>query len=162
MNPAIIQYLWEQYSGGPGKFVSNTISVGKDAKDILTGNESEFNLRKVEGLKAFVQQSDDRTQFYRTQAKYRKYLEDAKRMNDAVNGYMQAAPTDPMALPKLEKISASEDYVRMKMVLEAEKSLSKINKAANKAEGKQRRELRQLYNRQVNEVVKMLDSVGEE
>jgi hypothetical protein len=160
VNPAIVQYLWEQYTGGPGKVFSNTISIGKDAKDILSGNESDFNVRKVEGLKAFVQQGDDRTAYYRTQAKYRKYLEDAKKLKDAVTGYQQAAATDPLALPKLEKISASEDFVRMQMVLEADKQLSKINKAANKAEGKERKELRKMYNEQVKAVVDMLDDVG--
>jgi hypothetical protein len=162
VNPAIVQYLWEQYTGGPGKVFSNTISIGKDAKDILTGNESDFNIRKVEGLKAFVQQGDDRTAYYRVQAKYRKYLEDAKKMKDAVNGYQQSAATDPMALPRLEKLSASKDYVRMQMVLDAEKSLSKINKAANKAEGKERKELRKMYNERVKQVVDMLDEAGQE
>ena len=155
--------MWEQYTGGPGKVFSNTISIGKDAKDILVEGEApDFNIRKVEGLKAFVSQGDDRTQYYRTQAKYRKYMEDAKRMKDAENGYKQSAATDPLAITKLEKMSASEDYVRMQIILEADKSLSKINKAANKAEGKERKELRQLYNEQVKQVVDMLDQVGKE
>lgn len=162
VNPAIIQYLWEQYTGGPGKVFSNTISIGKDAKDILTGNESDFNIRKVEGLKAFVSQGDDRTQYYRTQAKYRKYSEDAKKLYHDVKGYENAATTDPTALMKLEKISQSEDFVRMQIVREADKQLSQINKAANKAEGKEKKELRRLYNEQVKAVVDMLDEVGKE
>jgi hypothetical protein len=160
VNPAIVQYLWEQYTGGPGKVFSNTISIGKDAKDLLVNGEApDFNMRKVEGLKAFVQQGDDRTDFYRANAKYRKYKEDAERLYDAVNGYQEAASTDPLALPKLEKISMSQDFVRMQIVREADKQLSKINKAANKAEGKERKELRKLYNEQVKAVVDMLDEV---
>jgi hypothetical protein len=162
VNPAIIQYLWEQYTGGPGKVFSNTISIGKDAKDILSGNESDFNIRKVEGLKAFVSQGDDRTQYYRTQAKYRKYSEDAKKLYHDVKGYENAATTDPTALMKLEKISQSEDFVRMQIIREADKQLSQINKAANKAEGKEKKELRRLYNEQVKAVVDMLDEVGKE
>jgi hypothetical protein len=162
VNPAIVQYLWEQYTGGPGKVFSNTISIGKDAKDILTGNESDFNIRKVEGLKAFVQQGDDRTQYYRTQAKYRKYKADAEKLHDAVKGYEGAAAEDPMALMKLENIVTGEDYVRMEIVREADKQLSKINKAANKAEGKERKELRKLYNEQVKAVVDLLDGVGKD
>ena len=141
---------------------SNTISIGKDAKDILSGNESEFNIRKVEGLKAFVQQGDDRTAYYRTQAKYRKYKEDAEKLYHDVNGYENAAPNDPMALTKLEEITKGDDFVRMQIVREADKELSKINKAANKAEGKERKELRQLYNEQVKQVVDLLDEVGKE
>jgi hypothetical protein len=162
VNPAIVQYLWEQYTGGPGKVFSNTISIGKDAKDVLTGNESEFNMRKVEGLKAFIQQGDERIQYYRTLAKYRKYKEEADELSDAVNGYKQSAAEDPTAAMRLEEITKGEDFVRMQIVKEAEKSLSKINKAANKADGKERKELRQLYNQNVKEVVDMLDEVGKE
>jgi hypothetical protein len=160
VNPAIIQYLWEQYTGVPGKVFSNTISIGKDAKDILTGNESDFNIRKVEGLKAFVSQGDDRTQYYRTKAKYRKYSEDAKKLYHDVKGYENAATTDPTALMKLEKITQSEDFVRMQIIREADKQLSQINKAANKAEGKEKKELRRLYNEQIKAVVELLDEVG--
>jgi hypothetical protein len=163
VNPAIVQYLWEQYTGGPGKVFSNAISLGKDAKDLFTeGEATDFNMRKVEGLKAFVQQGDDRTQYYRTQAKYRKYKADAEKLYDAVKGYEGAAVEDPSALIKLEEIAKGEDFVRMQIVREADKQLSQINKAANKAEGKERKELRRLYNEQVKAVVDMLDGVGEE
>jgi hypothetical protein len=161
VNPAIIQYLWEQYTGGPGKVFSNTISIGKDAKDVLSGNESDFNIRKVEGLKAFVQQGDDRTEYYRANAKYRKYKADAERMYDAVKGYEGGAAENPEYVLKLEQISKGEDFVRMQIVREADKQLSQINKAANKAEGAERKELRRLYNEQVKAVVDMLDEVGE-
>ena len=162
VNPAIVQYLWEQYTGGPGKVFSNTISIGKDAKDILTGSDNDFNMRKVEGVKAFVQQGDDRTAYYRTQAKYRKYKEDADELSYRVSGYEKAAAEDPTALLKLEEIVKGEDFVRMQIIKEAEKTLSQINKAANKAEGKERKELRQIYNQSVKEVVDLLDSVGKE
>lgn len=162
VNPAIIQYLWEQYTGGPGKVFSNTISIGKDAKDLLSGDETEFNIRKVEGLKAFVQQGDDRTQYFRTQAKYRKYMEDAEKLYHDVKGYETGAPENPMYLIKLEEITKGDDFVRMQIIREADKQLSKINKAANKAEGKERKELRRLYNEQVKAVVDMLDSVGKD
>ena len=141
---------------------SNTISIGKDAKDILTGSDNDFNIRKVEGLKAFVQQGDDRTAYYRTQAKYRKYKADADELSFRVSGYEKAAAEDPAALLKLEEIVKGEDFVRMQIIKEAEKTLSQINKAANKAEGKERKELRQIYNQSVKEVVDMLDSVGKD
>lgn len=162
LSPAIVQYLWEQYTGGPGKVFSNTISLGKDAKDLLSGNETDFNIRKVEGLKAFVQQGDDRTQYYRTQAKYRKYSEDAKKLYHDVKGYENGAAENPEYRLKLEQISKGEDFVRMQIVREADKQLSQINRAANKADGKEKQELRRLYNEQVAEVVKLLDEVGKE
>lgn len=140
---------------------SNTISIGKDLKDVLTGNESEFNIRKVEGLKAFVQQGDDRTDYYRVNAKYRKYKEDAERLYDAVKGYEQGSAENPEYVLKLNEIGRGKDFVRMQIVLKADKQLSKINKAANKADGAERKELRRIYNEQVKSVVEMLDEVGE-
>lgn len=161
VNPAIVQYLWEQYTGGPGKMFSNAISLGRDVKDLATeGAAEDFNVRKVEGLKAFVQQGDDRTQYYRTLAKYRKYREDADKLYDAMNGYKKLADTDPTYYLKLEELSKGVDAVRMNIVREAEKELRKINKAANMAEGAERKELRRQYNEAVKEVVDMLDEVS--
>jgi hypothetical protein len=161
VNPAIVQYLWEQYTGGPGKVFSNTISIGKDAKDILNGEDSDFNIRKVEGLKAFVQQGDDRTQYYRTQAKYYKYKADANALYDAVKGYEKSAAENPEYKLKLEELQKGRDYVRMQMIRKADRQLSKINKDANKADGAERKNLRRLYNRMMSELVKELDEVGE-
>ena len=160
VNPAIIQYLWEQYTGGPGKVFSNTISIGKDAKDILSGNDGDFNVRKVEGLKAFVQQGDDRTQYYRTNAKYYKYKADADKLYDAWTGYQKGAAENPAYMLKMEEMSKGADFERMQIVKEADKGLGKINKAANKAEGRERKELRKIYNQKVKEVVDLLDQVG--
>lgn len=160
VNPAIVQYLWEQYTGGPGKVFSNTISLGKDAKDFMMGNETDFNVRKIEGLKAFVQQGDDRSQYYRIQAKYRKYSDDADKLYHDVKGYENAASANPMYLMKLEEITKGDDFVRMQIIRETDRQLSEINKAANKAEGAERKELRRLYNEQLKAVVELLDSVG--
>lgn len=160
VNPAIVQYLWEQYTGGPGKVFSNTISIGKDVKDILSGNESDFNIRKVEGLKAFVQQGDDRTAFFRASAKYYKYKADAEKLYHDIKGYEKAAKAgDPLAGMKLNEASKGVEYTRMKLLRAADKHLSRINKDANKAEGKERKELRREYNRQMKAVVDELDSV---
>lgn len=163
VNPAIVQYLWEQYAGGPGKVFSNAISLGKDFGDLFKeGEMPDFNMRKVEGVKAFVQQGDDRTAYYRTQAKYRKYKADADRLNDAINGYKALAGTDPTALVKLQELTKGEDFVRMMILKQANKSLSKLYKAANQMEdAKREQELRRLYNQMVKMVVEELDKVGE-
>ena len=63
---------------------------------------------------------------------------------------------------KYNKIQQNGINFRLQIVKQADKSLSKINKAANQAEGKQRKELRQLYNQQVKYVVDLLDQVGQE
>lgn len=98
--------------------------------------------------------------FYRTNAKYRKYKEDADRLYHDVKGYENGASANPMYLMKLEDITKGDDFVRMQIIRETEAQLSEINKAANKADGKERKELRRLYNESLQEVVELLDSVG--
>jgi hypothetical protein len=101
---------------------------------------------------------------YNKKLKVKKHLvykfEDAEKLYHDVTGYENAADTDPTALMKLEEISKSDDFVRMQIVREADKQLSQINKAANKAEGAERKELRRIYNEQVKNVVDMLYEVG--
>lgn len=162
VNPGIVQYLWEQYTGGPGKFLANTVSIGKDIKDVIMGNDNNFNIRKVEGVKAFVQQGDDRTDHYRAQAKYRKYLEDARELKYAVDGYKKDKGVNPEHALKYDEIRKGKDYVRMSIILEADEQLSKLYKEANKAEGTKRKELYKKYNELVAKVVKKLDKVGDE
>ena len=160
VNPAIVQYLWEQYTGGPGKFFANTISIGKDAKDLLSGKETDFNIRKVEGVKAFVQQGDDRTAYYRMNAKYRKYSEDAKKLRHDVSEYKKDAGVNPDHRMKLETILKSADYVRSEIIKDSEKGLRELNNAVKQAEGAERRRLQRIYNEQVKAVVELLDEAS--
>ena len=173
VNPAIVQYLWEQYTGGPGKVFSNTISMGKDLKDAITGNGSDFNIRKVEGLKAFVQQGDDRTQYYRTQAKFFKYQEDAEKFkhdSDISNLEKQAKQDDPAAKLELERILGTPDYLRYEIIKEANRSSKKEGKEGldelrkeirNTTDRKEKQRKQQVYNILMKEVVDALDKVKE-
>ena len=77
-----------------------------------------------------------------------------------MKGYENGAQSNPMYLMKLEDITKDDDFVRMQIIRETEAQLSEINKAANKADGKERKELRRLYNESLQEVVELLDSVG--
>lgn len=166
VNPAIVQYLWEQYAGGPGKVFSNTISIGKDAKDLFTEGESpDFNIRKVEGLKAFVQQGDDRTAYYRVNAKYRKYEEDGERLKRDLTRYAELAKDDPSAKMKLENLRKGKDFTRAQMLFGENgmaKELRKMYKAVQNApDSKTEKELRLRYNKAMKQAVEMLDEVGE-
>ena len=151
VNPAIVQYLWEQYTGGPGKVFSNFISLGHD-----------FNFRKLEGLKAFVQQGDDHTEFYRSNAKYRKYREDAEKLYHDIQGYKKLSETDPMAKISMASKTRGVDYTRMQIIRKAEKYLSKMNKEANAAKGERKKHLRREINEEIKSIVDVLDKVEED
>jgi hypothetical protein len=161
VNPAIIQYLWEQYTGGPGKVLSNTISLGKDAKDLFSNGEApDFNLRKVEGLKAFIQQGDENTAYYRTKAKFKKYKEDADELYYQISNYKKDASVNPEHFMELKALERGADYTRMTIVREYEKDMRGLNKLIGNAEGRERKELIQQQNLMTKYVVDMLDNVG--
>ena len=173
VNPAIIQYLWEQYTGGPGKVFSNTISIGKDVKDYVSGKGSDFNMRKVEGIKAFIQQGDDRTQYYRAQSKFYKYQEDADKFkyDHDVSGLEKQAKTDPAAKLELDSLMKTPEYQRYAIIKEVNRSSKKEGKVGldelrkeiyRIADRKEKREKQQTYNHLMKEVVDLLDQVGKE
>jgi hypothetical protein len=178
VNPAIVQYLWEQYTGGPGKVFANTISMGKDAKDLIdqVANEkpidTDFNMRKVEGLKAFVQQGDDRTQFYRVQAKFFKYQHDADKFkhDHDLSTLEKNAKKDPFAKLELEKLEKTAGYQRYKILKEANRSNKKEHKVGmdelrkeikNTTDRAEKREMQRVYNYQMEGIVDLLDKVPE-
>ena len=166
INPAIVQYLWEQYAGGPGKVFSNTISIGKDAKDLLVNGEApDFNIRKVEGIKAFIQQGDDRTQYYRAQTKFWNYSDKADqfRYEHDIANLEKQAKTDPMARIELEELKRTTDYIRMDILREANRDSKKEGKVGldtMRKNAKTRAEKR-AYNEAMKAVVDLLDEVGE-
>lgn len=173
VNPAIIQYLWEQYTGGPGKVFSNTISIGKDVKDYVSGKGSDFNIRKVEGIKAFIQQGDDRTQYYRAQSKFYKYQEDADKFkyDHDVSGLEKQAKTDPAAKLELDSLMKTPEYQRYAIIKEVNRSSKKEGKVGldelrkeiyRIADRKEKRAKMQTYNHLMKEVVDLLDQVGKE
>ena len=160
INPGTMQYLVEQYTGGPGKLFANTfVSAGKDLKNAITGGEVDFNIRKIEGVRAFYTQGDDRTEFYRVQAKYRKYKKEADELDYKIRSYEDDADVNPEHAMKLNEISKGVGSGRLGIIKEADKNLRELNTAANQAEGADRKNIRALYNKTLSEVVAELDSV---
>ena len=161
INPATMQYLVEQYTGGPGKLFANTfVSAGKDLKNLITNDEVDFNIRKIEGVRAFYQQGDERTSFYRAQAKYRKYKEEADELNYKINTYVKYAPENPEYMLKIEELAKGKGAARMMIIKQVDKTLKDLNTAANLAEGRDRKNIRSLYNEQLKYIVDELDKVG--
>jgi hypothetical protein len=162
INPGAMQYIFEQYAGGPGKFFMNTGSAIRDAYDVIfTDEEPDFNIRKIEFVRAFWQQGDERTEIYRTKAKYHKYQQEANKFAHDFEGYKRDADTNPDHYMKAMEMASTNDAVRMEFVKRADKVLKQINTAANQATGRDRKNLRALYNSQMQLVVEELDKIGQ-
>ena len=176
-NPGVLQYLWEQYTGGPSKTLSGIISIGRDAIEFgkqLAGKEGapEFNVRKIEGVKAFIQQGDERTQFYRTKAKFSKYEREAKRYlyeNNITELEKRAKNNDPEAILELGNLKKGADFTRADIIREANHQdkrngkigLDDFRSEMYKMTGKERKEAEKWYNKQVKELVNRLDGMSE-
>jgi len=159
VNPGTMQYIVEQYTGGPGKFISNTSSTVRDIYEaVRPDGDAQFNIRKLEMVKAFLQQSDERTQFQRTQAKYWKYKNEAKDFDYELKGYQEKAAESPYHYLQLQKHLKGPDLLRSQIIKETDKYLKDLNKLA--VEGKtanDRRAARQLYNQVLKGIVDQLD-----
>jgi hypothetical protein len=160
VNPGAIQYLFENYMGGPGKFFMNTGSAVGDAyKAVFTEDDADFNMRKIEFVRAFWQQGDDRTQFYRTQAKYRKYKAESDEFAYKMRAYQKDAESNPDHYMKLMKLVQGDEAARYGIIHEVDATLRELNTAANEATGRDRKNIRSLYNEQLKYVVDELDKV---
>ena len=169
INPGTMQYLVEQYTGGPGKLFANTfVSAGKDLKELVTKGEPEFNIRKVEGIRAFYQQGDERNQFYRAQAKFRKYKEEADELKYKISNYEKDKDENPEHLLRYNELSNGVDYARMKLINEANRTSKKEGKVGLKDEykqaqslsGRERKAAMEAYNMKIAELVRQLDDVA--
>lgn len=165
INPGTMQYIVEQYTGGPGKVFSNTVvSTGRDVKNLFLGEDTNFKeVKRLEvlGYNAFYNQADDRTPYYRAQAKYRKYKEDADELDYKIRTYSKDAAVNPDHLIRLEELAKGTDAVRLSIIKKVDKDLKNLNSAANQATGNERKLLRDLYNQNLMEIVNMLDKAGD-
>jgi len=165
-----LQYMVEQYTGGPGKLFANTaVSAGKDMITLIeTGNAPDFNVRKIEGLRAFWTQGDERTQYFRTNAKYWNYQKNAKKFEHDLNGYKKDMEENPEHKMKYNEMTKGADYARYELIKEANRNSKKEGKVglkdqyknALKLEGNERKEALRQYNERVSELVEKLDSIG--
>ncbi|MCR5270566.1 MAG: strawberry notch family protein [Prevotella sp.] len=163
INPGTMQYITEQYLGGPGKFFANTLSIARDAKEMIKSDgEPDFNIRKVEVVKAFLQQGDDRTDYKRQQAKYKNYRDEAREREAHIKGYKKDMATNPYHSMKYHELTSGVDYARMKLIKSVDKNLKKLNDDAINAKSvSSRKEKRDAYNRLLKDVVERLDNMNE-
>ena len=105
INPAIMQHLWESYSGGFGKEITNGISFAKDG-----------DLNKLPVFRGFVRTPDNTNRYQRTMLKYNMYRDEADKLEGILKKLQRHGDLgDPLARAKYigseEKPNA--EFVRM-------------------------------------------------
>jgi hypothetical protein len=161
VNPGQMQYFVEQYGGGPAKLAMNTGSFAHDIYEWMfdEGKDANFNVRKVEIGKAFVQQADKNQKYYRTRAKYEKYRKEANILERKIKQYAEGSVENPEYLLRLNELTKGVDAARMDIISSVENDLKKANKAIMSAKGDERKQLNDKYNKILSGIVAELDNV---
>jgi hypothetical protein len=161
VNPGQMQYFVEQYGGGPAKLAMNTGSFAHDIYEWMfdEGKDANFNVRKVEIGKAFVQQADENQKYYRTRAKYEKYRKEANILERKIKKYAEGSVENPDYLLRVNELTKGVDAARMDIINSVENDLKKANKAIMSAKGDERKQLNDKYNKTLSGIVAELDNV---
>ena len=120
INPAIMQHLWESYSGGFGKEITNGISFAKDG-----------DLNKLPVFRGFVRTPDNTNRYQRTRLKYNMYKDEADKLEGILKKLQKHGDLgDPLARAKYigseEKPNA--EFVRMMRFKQKEEIVKAISK----------------------------------
>jgi hypothetical protein len=161
ISPAYAQYLVQQYSGGVGSFIMSSADNINSFAKLLRGEDVDFNIRTVEGAKAFLTQGDDRTIMNRTRTKYYKYLDDAKKTDYVASVYRQEMKGgNALSAAKLHALQRSNEFKSAKLVERYSRYLKKLDQAKDAAKrDSEKKMLQKLYNDKLQECVSKLDSL---
>ena len=155
ISPAYAIHLIKGYTGGMGQTVMEATGL---ARDLAKFDFEDFNMRNVPLAKAVYNQSDDRTAFYRTRAKFYKYAEEVEKSKHYLSGYKKTAE-DPEMRAKMIQMMRRDEYKNAVMDA-AQKELKKIQKAMNQApDSHTRKQLESQQYRIQEQTVKMLEAV---
>lgn len=109
LNPAYIEHLLSNYTGGIGKTLSNIVG---GFVDLYNKDIDNFTFRKIPVFGRYISDSDERIERSAVNRAYRKIEEDLKKMQHDEKGYAAAvARGDGMEfLEKLTGLQNSEEY----------------------------------------------------
>ena len=155
ISPAYALHILKGYTGGLGQTVTE---AGGIIRDVAKWDFEDFNMRNVPLAKAVYNQSDDRTAYYRTRAKFYKYVEDTKKSKHYISGYKKSAE-DPMYRAALIRMM-QKDALKNQIIDNAQKDLKKLQKAANEAKtGAERKQFEQYQYRVQEQAVKVIEGM---
>ncbi len=155
LSPAYAMNLLNGYLGGMGKTFAD---AGGFVQNLVTMDWEDFNARNVPIAKALYKQSDDRTAYYRTRAKFYKYVEDAKKTEHYLNGYKKDK-NDPVKTAKYIRMLEGPEGQRVLVLKEFDKQLKKIRSMEKNATPEARKNLETLEYQIQEQAVKVLENM---
>ena len=125
LNPAIVEHLIYGYLGG----FAQTLVGGYKTLAAIAGNEEYQNVRHTPIIKAFLKQSDERTDFAQVKKDYARYREEFLETGRLRSAYEKASDRtdDPKKYTqKLVELETSAAFIRYEIMKEFEDELSEI------------------------------------
>lgn len=156
ISPAYSMHLIEGYMGGMGKTV---MDAGGFVKNIVTTDWEDFNVRNVPIAKAVYKQSDDRTAYYRTRAKFYKYNDEVKKTEHYMSKY-KSDKNNPDNYAKYIQLAEGKEGQKAAIMKEYNKVLKKIRTAEKNATPEARKALEMQEYQIQEQAVKILDNLN--
>lgn len=156
ISPAYSMHLIEGYMGGMGKTV---MDAGGFVKNIVTTDWEDFNVRNVPIAKAVYKQSDDRTAYYRTRAKFYKYNDEVKKTEHYMSKY-KSDKNNPDNYAKYIQLAGGKEGQKAAIMKEYNKVLKKIRTAEKNATPEARKALEMQEYQIQEQAVKILDNLN--
>lgn len=158
LSPAQMMNLVSGYFGGAGTTVIEAFDLGKR---IVTWDFDGLNTRNIPLLKAVTSQSDDRTKFFRTRAKYYNYLDEAQKTERYISNYMKNS-SNPTLIMKGISLQTSSAGLRSRIIGEYNKEIGELNKIVNAPiDDKEKEAAQSMIYRLQEQAVMKLDKVAE-
>ena len=154
ISPAYAMHLLKGYTGGLGQTVTE---VGGIIRNVATWDFEDFNSRNTPLLKAVYNQSDDRTAFYRTRAKFYKYVEDVKESKNYISKYKKKAE-DPLYTSKLIQMM-QKDALKNSIIDKAQKDMKDLHKAGQGTDRDTKKMFDMTQNRIMEQAVKAIEEM---
>lgn len=126
LNPAYIEHLLINYTGGIGKTLSNVIG---SVVDLINNDTDNLTLRKIPVFGRFILDNDERTERSAINRQYYKITEEVEKMEHNERGYAnKAASGDLDYLEKLASLQKSQRFNNLKKIISEIKKLEEKKK----------------------------------
>lgn len=124
LNPAYIEHLLINYTGGIGKTLSNIIG---SVVDLINNDTDNLSLRKIPVFGRFILDNDERTERSAINRQYYKITEEVEKMEHNERGYAnKAASGDLDYLEKLASLQKSKKYQNLYIVNQSKKNVMRL------------------------------------
>lgn len=156
-NPAIIEFVFESYTGGMGKTLNRAAKTTQ-----MLWNDEVVEMRNVPIASSFLHTSGERTKNSQIERTYRKLLDEYDKNNYVNNEIRKERWKNPIEAAELySEFAASPEFKRWQMIKAYKKHIDKIEKAIRERTDLSPEKLQFLEDRALELKTKLYEAVEE-